>query len=85
MNEQAPLHCDLSIYIYGIYLPAPASVSFDIIPPEEAIFKAKLILIPPEAADPAVRPAARRASTLAGCSLTAQGHEQILSPGIVVL
>jgi hypothetical protein len=38
---------------HGIYLPAPAQVSFKLVPPKEAVLGAQLTMLPPEAADPA--------------------------------
>ena len=37
---------------YGLYLPAPASVSFKVTVPTDAVFRSQLVLVPPEAADP---------------------------------
>lgn len=38
---------------HGLYLPAPSSVTYEITVPRNGVFRSDLVLIPPEAADPA--------------------------------
>lgn len=38
---------------HGLYLPAPSSITYNIQVPQNGVFKGELVLIPPEAADPA--------------------------------
>lgn len=40
---------------HGLYLPAPSSITYTIEVPQNAKFHGELVLIPPEAADPALR------------------------------